>query len=403
MSRRVRTAFALVVLIGALGLLWLYEHKLWSTPETRALDSLLEQTAAESPSAPLPEPALAPPLQASAAGAPPSCPHCIAIALIGVDSRLGDPTAHADANHVLLLDLQQGRITIVAIPRDTPADAGFPDTSQYNKLANVRANRGLQAHLATLAELVGVERIHYYAEAGFSHALALFRLLGYEQPSELLRVLRARTGIWSDDYHRVFMQAHFLRQQLLRHWETLSTPWGIALLRAGLGLLHTNLTAAVVLRLADSLRARGFPTDSSAIRIVVYGVPLHNAPVYDLTAPEVVAHLAQQLRQYHAHRASEGDAQARVREHLESVLRQARAADSAGQPWRIRQLLERTVLQRAWWQLSDAELREHYRRECVQLLSSAYNRLRRRDREEALRQLLLQEDSTEALVRAASP
>jgi len=403
MTLRVRTAFALVVLIGTLGLLWLYEHKLWSTPETRALDSLLEQTAAESSSAALPEPALPAPFQASAAGAPPPCPHCIAIALIGVDSRLGDPTAHADANHVLLLDLQQGRITIVAIPRDTPADAGFPDTSQYNKLANVRAHQGLRTHLATLAELVGVERIHYYAEAGFSHALALFRLLGYEQPSELLRVLRARTGIWGDDYHRVFMQAHFLRQQLLRHWETLSTPWGIALLRAGLGLLNTNLTAAVVLRLADSLRARGFPADSSAIRIVVYGVPLRNAPVYDLTSPEVVAHLSQQLRQYHAHRAPEGDAQARVREHLESVLRQARAADSAGQPWRIRQLLERTVLQRAWWQLSDAELRERYRRECIRLLSSAYDRLRRRDRVEALRQLLLQEDSTEALVRSALP
>ncbi|MCS6965719.1 MAG: LCP family protein, partial [Candidatus Kapabacteria bacterium] len=278
-----------LLLLGGI-FLWLYSHKLWTNAEERRLDSLLRippsdlpVTKEDSPDLPpittTPEPQnidemdTLPTLAAAwgtAAARPPRCHNCVAIAIIGIDSRLNDPTPHADANHVLLIELPSGRITIVAIPRDTPADAGFPDTSQFNKLTNVRAHRGLQAHLTTLAQLVGIPAIHYYAEISFSQAFALLRLLRFENPSDVLRILRARTGIWEDDYHRVYTQAQFIRQQILRWFDSYDTPWGLALLRGALSLVRTNLTVGVLTRLADSLHVHGFPADAASVPIVVY-------------------------------------------------------------------------------------------------------------------------------------
>ncbi|GBD07440.1 hypothetical protein HRbin21_01267 [bacterium HR21] len=402
-----------VVFCGAL-FLWLYSHKLWSSTEEQRLDSLLHHPAlpktAETDTSSrvdslAPEPAqhpewleseLLPALWGRARSVPPPCSRCIAIALIGVDSRLTDPTAHADANHVVLIDPSSGRITIVAIPRDTPADAGFPDTSRYNKLANVRAQRGLKAHLATLAELIGIPEIHYYAEFGFSQAFALLRLLRFGNPTEVLRVLRARTGIWGDDYHRVYVQAQFIRQQLLRWFDSYNTPWGLALLRGTLGIVNTNLTVGVLTRLADTLRARGFPADSNAVSIVVYGVPLQRVPVYDFGDPRTFAALAEKLRRFYRHHHPGGSDttshEQRVHAVLAAALDRAQRAAASGRPTEVVRLLSPLVRQRAWWQLSQADARSAYRTAYVELLSHAYERLGKPRQAEFLRTEFLQRE-----------
>ncbi len=422
MKRRVVILGIATATIAGL-LLWLYSHKLWSSAEDRRLDSLLRLSPPLSPAGNADSlvqdsaagefttqtslldtgvSAAVLPTWESAAGRPPRCPHCLAIAIIGVDARLGDPTPHADANHVLLLDLTSGRITIVAIPRDTPADAGFPDTSQYNKLANVRAHRGLRAHLATLAELVGIPTIHYYVELGFSQAFGLLRLLRFDNPTDVLRVLRARTGIWGDDYHRVYVQAQFIRQQLLRWFDTYDTPWGLALLRGALALVQTNLTVGVLTRLADSLRAHGFPTDSDAIRIVVYNVPLRRAPVYDLTDPQTFRLLAERLRQFHRrhHPTAQPDSHAqRVRHVLSSALSRAEQAAQAHRFGDVIRILSPLIRQRAWWQLEQPEERAAYRTALIRLASQAYERLRKPQQAAFLRnELLRQEEELEASV-----
>ncbi|GEM_PF-4546554 len=394
------------LLLGVV-LLWLYSHKLWSGAAEQRLDSLLA-TQSTAPTAttiadtsaalsPLlkPEPAELTIGWETARGLPPRCHHCIAIALIGVDSRLHDPTPHADANHVLLLDLQAGRITIVAIPRDTPADAGFPDTSQYNKLANVRPQRGLRAHLATLAALVGIPEIHYYAELGFSQAFAILRLLRFDNPSNVLRLLRARTGIWGDDYHRVYVQAHFIRQQLLRWFHAYNTPWGLALLRGGLSLVQTNLTAGVLTRLADSLHARGFPADSSAISIVVYGAPLRRVPVYDLSDSTTVATLVERLQSHYQRRhpaPNSGRNSERVRAILNTALAHARQAAERNRFQEVIRHLLPLLRQRAWWQLDNPDERAYYRTEFVELLSHSYEQLRQPHRATLLRTHFLQQE-----------
>ncbi|MCS7177416.1 MAG: hypothetical protein NZ960_07390 [Candidatus Kapabacteria bacterium] len=412
------TALGIITILLGLAFLWLYSHKLRKTAEDRYLDTLLHELSSQPipdtalpitqhPPAPprspdsLPTQSLSAPVSAPefterVSGSPPRCPRCITIALIGVDSRINDPTAHADANHVLFLDLETGRITIVAIPRDTPADAGFPDTSQYNKLANVRAHRGRRAHLATLASLLGLPRIHYYAELGFSQALGILRLLQFANPSDVLRVLRARTGVWGDDYHRVYVQAHFLRQQLLRWFPTLNTPWGLALLRGALGLVETDLTVGVITRLADSLRARGFPQDSAAVSIVVYRTPLRRAPAYDLTDSSTVATLVDQLRRYHRRSTATSESHAhQVRNHLLAALDRAERAIASGHYRKAVQLLSPLVQRRAWWQLDESQEREAYRTALVETLCRAYEQLQQPQRAEALRNELL---STEQLL-----
>lgn len=391
-------------------LLWLYSHKLWSGSEEQRLDSLWQEAASASPALTadsLPESAdsllLMPSQWEQTAAYPPRCAHCIAIALIGVDARLGERTPHADANHVLLIDPSTAQITIVAIPRDTPADAGFPDTSQYNKLCNVRAQRGLRAHLETLAQLVGVPEIHYYVELGFSQAFGLLRLLRFEHPSDVLRVLRARTGIWGDDYHRVYVQAQFIRQQLLHWFPASSTPWGLALLRAALGLVHTNLTVGTLMRLADSLRARGFPADSNAISIVVYGIRLPRAPVYDFTDPHTVAALAEKLRQYYRqkHATAPPDSSApRVRELLSATLQEAEQALQRKRYAEAIRVLSPFVAQRAWWQLEDSTERTYYRSAFIELLSRCYAAAGKPRRADSLRTSLLRHE--QALEEALS-
>lgn len=389
-------------------LLWLYSHRLWSGSAEHRLDSLLaratDTTAASStPPDSLRLPAAAQPMAwITAEGNLPRCERCIAIALIGIDARLHDPTPHADANHVLLLDLRTGRITIVAIPRDTPADAGFPDTSQYNRLANVRAHRGLQAHLATLAALLELPSIDYYVELGFSQAFALLRLLHFEHPSNVLRILRARTGVWGDDFHRVAVQAQFIRQQILRWFSFYDTPWGLALLRAGLGLVRTNLTVGVLARLADSLRARGFPADTHAVSIAIYGIPVLRTPVYDFSDPATVTALAERLRAHYRsrHPAAAPDTHSyRVRSILNSALTQAQQAAKHGRFEETLRFLTPLLRQRPWWQLDDPAERSAYRQAVVDLASRAYEQRRKPHQATTLRtQFLQHEEELERLL-----
>ena len=115
------------------------------------------------------------------------------IMVTGTDSRLGDNVNHADANHLVRFFTDSGYVEIISIPRDTYADAGFDDTTGFNKLTNVRANKGRTAYLQAVSEITGVQPIHHYVEFGFSQAIGLLELMGYKNNATgTLRVLRAR-------------------------------------------------------------------------------------------------------------------------------------------------------------------------------------------------------------------
>ncbi|MFA5511743.1 MAG: hypothetical protein WC313_04765, partial [Candidatus Kapaibacterium sp.] len=119
----------------------------------------------------------------------------INIALTGVDSRLGDRYKHADANHIISILLDSGKIEIISIPRDTPADAGYDDTTGQNKLTIVRAAKGRKAYFQELCRIGEVDKIHYFAELGFSQAIGIIEWLGFDKPNETLQILRSRSAL----------------------------------------------------------------------------------------------------------------------------------------------------------------------------------------------------------------
>ncbi|HCN05331.1 MAG TPA: hypothetical protein DIS79_06895, partial [Bacteroidetes bacterium] len=162
------------------------------------------------------------------------------VMITGVDSRLGDPMGHADANHLLRFWLDSGCVEIISIPRDTYFDAGFEDSTGLNKLTNVRANRGRTTYLKAICEIVGVPKIDYYVEFGFSQAIGLLELLGYkENASGTLRVLRSRQAYSAGDFQRVYNQGQFIRQALLRNFERTDGFLGEVAIRAALMLVET--------------------------------------------------------------------------------------------------------------------------------------------------------------------
>lgn len=191
----------------------------------------------------------------------------VTIAITGIDSRLGVEQAHADANHVLRIWLDQGRIEIISVPRGTYADAGF-SSSSLNIIANYRARKGRAAYLRKLAEMTGVGKIDYYVEVGFSQAMGIFELLGFKgSAATTLHVLRTRKAFGIGDHQRCYNQAQFIRQMILKHFPRSEGVLDALALRGALALAQTNLPYNVAQGIIAALRAKGFPRSERDVRI----------------------------------------------------------------------------------------------------------------------------------------
>ena len=197
-----------------------------------------------------------------ASGFPQPTGRVVNVMVTGVDSRLGDPMGHADANHLVRFFLDSGCVEIISIPRDTYFDAGFDDTTNLNKLTNVRANRGRNSYLKAICEIAGVSRVDYWVEFGFSQAIGLLELMGYkENASSTLRVLRSRQAHSSGDFQRVYNQGQFMRQVMLRAFDNTDDFVGELGLRAALALVETNMTYDACEQILDDLRSHGFSSE----------------------------------------------------------------------------------------------------------------------------------------------
>lgn len=158
----------------------------------------------------------------------------------GVDARMGEGGGRADANHLVRFFLDSGCVEIISIPRGTAADAGFPDTSTFNMLANVRTARGQSGYFKAVAEIAGVPKVDYWVEFGFSQALGLLELIGYrDNASSTLRVLRSRKAYATGDYQRTYNQGQFIRQALLRTFDKTDDFLGQLAMRAAINRLES--------------------------------------------------------------------------------------------------------------------------------------------------------------------
>jgi hypothetical protein len=314
----------------------------------------------------------------------------INIAVIGVDSRIGSNCKHADANHILSILVDQGRIEMISIPRDTPADAGFEDTTGQNKLTIVYANRGRNTYLKEAARIAGLDRIHYYIEVGFSQAMGILEWLGHGNSGSSLQVLRSRTGLGGDDYQRTYNQAQFIRQTILKHFGKFTGTLGNLLTGAGLAFVETNLTAEASNNIIEQLNSAGFPRSGADIDIRIRPAVNIRYKVYDLTNTDTFSSLAGKIERYNIKNYSTDDSNAKVAptvnvaRRLENALSKAEK-DSSKYPARVISSLDTYFNQKAWMQITDTSRRNSIRDRIAYLLADAYNKKKQYDKAESVR------------------
>jgi anionic cell wall polymer biosynthesis LytR-Cps2A-Psr (LCP) family protein len=307
----------------------------------------------------------------------------INIALTGVDSRLGDRYKHADANHIISILLDSGQIEIISIPRDTPADAGFDDTTGQNKLTIVRANRGRKAYFGELCRIGDLDKIHYFAELGFSQAMGIIEFLGFDNPNETLQILRSRTALGGDDYQRVYNQAQFIRQMLFKNFDRLSGPLGDVLIGSGLIILDSDLSTDKIKEIITELKKKNFTRSIDNIRIKIRPAFPAKFKVYDFADKNTVNTLSNKVRTYFEHKYSEvadsgspstsKDINRRVYNRLTSALNKS-TVDTAKNPQRVISSLTVLFEQRAWLQIAEKDKRKEIRDKFVNLLSYSYEK-----------------------------
>ncbi len=301
----------------------------------------------------------------------------VCIAVTGVDSRLGVGQRHADANHVLRIWLESGRIEIFSVPRGTQVDAGF-STPGLNYLANLRSNKGREVYLKKLAEITGVGRIDYWVELGFSQAIGLIEMLGLkDKATSTLHVLRTRKAFAIGDYQRCYNQGQFIRQQILNNFNKSTGFLGTVTLRAALGLVETNLTVDAATSIIDALERHHFP--ASADQVTVRLRPPYKAKLLDLNLSDATAitklnsvlntrlKKSGYISEHKAPAFNPQSYESRLRSRIETAERIAKKKPTAAIA-----SLSQVYKQRAWLQIHDEFNRNALMKRVCDALSQAY-------------------------------
>jgi len=307
----------------------------------------------------------------------------INIALTGLDSRIGTRSNHADANQVMSILVDSGIIEITSVPRDTPADAGMPDSSGQNKLTIVRAVKGREEYHKALAEIARLDKIHYYVEASFSQVMGLIEFLGFRDAKSTLQVLRSRTGLGGDDFQRSYNQGQFVRQMFLKHFDKLDGVLGEILIRGGLALVETNLTASTVKDIVARLKAKGFPKSPDDISNRVRPPMGNNFKIYDFTSDATFKSLRQKIERFNTERGMDTiKVVSNVSKTLWSAIHNS-CQDSAKRPQNVIKKLTVYFEQHAWLQVENLKDRDSIRDMFCLLLRNAY--LKKKQSEKAHR------------------
>jgi hypothetical protein len=318
-------------------------------------------------------------------------PKRINIALCGVDSRIGEGTPHADANHVISIQPDSGYVEIISIPRDTPVPMGNGDTII---IANVRAKNGLVRYLHELETIAHVGRISYHIELGFSQALGIIELLGYKKPQKMLQVLRSRKAFAGGDYQRVYNQGQFIAQSITHNFHRVQGIWGDLLVISGLAFLNTNLAATDALAIIETLRTNGFLTTPQKqitvrtqprVRIHFQAITFANLAQMDSIQTRIEQYTYAVSNAGTANESSVSDS-ALFKQRLWTMLA-VRATDST-QPRLTIRTLQRPFEQHIWLQIRDTTERREMRRWFGYLLANAYTALGKPKKADGIRAII---------------
>jgi anionic cell wall polymer biosynthesis LytR-Cps2A-Psr (LCP) family protein len=317
------------------------------------------------------------------------------IVLCGADSRIGETYVHADANHLLSILLDSGKIEIISVPRDTPVSLGLDSSSvrNLNILANVRAKRGTAGYLRAMSQICGVGDIPYYVEVGFSQALGIIEFLGYKQPQQTLRVLRSRKIHPGGDFQRVHFQAQFIAQAIRKNFHRLDGIMGDIMLQTGTMFVSTNISASEAKTIVQALRSHAF------LKAPDHGITTRMMPPVNirLKTLDFANHL--ELDSLYARidtlsrlslRVDSSKAQALPPKQLLWQMLMASRADSA-RPREVIRRLQRPFEQRAWLQVAERRERAELRRWFGELLSEAYTKLGKPEKAAGINKLIRRE------------
>ena len=143
----------------------------------------------------------------------------ISVLITGIDSRLGEKTARADANHLVRFFLDSGQVEVISVPRSTYADAKFTDP-RGQLIGNVRLTLGRDRYMKEIKRVTEVNKIDFFVEFGFSQAMGIIEIMGYkDNASNALRVIRSRKVYAAGDKQRSYNQGQFIRQAILRSFD----------------------------------------------------------------------------------------------------------------------------------------------------------------------------------------
>ena len=297
------------------------------------------------------------------------------VLITGIDSRLGQKSARADANHIVRFFLDSGCIEIISIPRGTFAMIRKGDTSGGNIIANVRSIFGQERYIREITKIAKVKSIDYYIEFGFSQAMGIIELLGYkDNAASTLRVLRSRKAFTTGDHQRSYNQGQFIRQAILKVFDQTDDLVGKVGIRAALALANTNLSYDATQYLLDELRKHGF-SSMGYERIWVRMKPNYLSQMKHLNFDSANVEQLESGIEKKVKGMLEGDRKTPegYAKRLQSLVKKA-SVDSAKNPARVINALAFPFQQKAWMQVKDKQERIQLRNRICNLLIDAFNR-----------------------------
>jgi len=297
------------------------------------------------------------------------------VLITGIDSRLGEKSARADANHVVRFFLDSGCIEIISIPRGTFAMIRKGDTSGGNIIANVRSIFGQERYIREITKIAKVKSIDYYIEFGFSQAMGIIELLGYkDNAASTLRVLRSRKAFTTGDHQRSYNQGQFIRQAILKVFDQTDDLIGKVGIRAALALANTNLSYDATNYLLEEVRKHGFSSMGHE-RIWVRMKPNYLSQMKHLNFDSANVEQLESGIEKRVKGMLEGDRKTPegYAKRLQNLVKKA-AVDSAKNPARVINALAFPFQQKAWMQVKDKQERVQLRNRICTLLIDAFNK-----------------------------
>jgi len=238
---------------------------------------------------------------------------------------------------------------------------------------------GREAYLDKIAEISGLGSIKYYVEFGFSQAMGILRLFGYNS-TETLQVLRSRKSFAIGDYQRVYNQAQFVRQLILKHFDLLNGTMKPVFINGILALVRTNMSYEIVSNIFDKIEEKGIHKNPENISIKIKPGVQTGYKVFDFSNPEVIATLREQLKletiaKQDTTAFSPKNFQKYLANKLDKIINES-SKDTLKNPKLAINKLKPYYEQKIWLQISNEDESLEYSRKVATIMTNSYLKIK---------------------------